>query len=195
QGSALISAGNGSNDAVTEGRELLMKQAMKAGDWVKAELLVLELLRRERKDTYLLAAATIYKELGLNNDALRYIEEVYRKSDDPAILPDYIEILLQAGQDEKVFRLINEGLEKIEDSRIRSKLYVYKSHFSFVRTERLRNLTYAKLEDSTNVEALLLLADYFMEIGDREQALSNLRDAVLIEPDNPLIREKIDKLE
>ncbi len=196
EGSMLITSGSDNAESMREGKEMLLKQAMNKGNWVDAEKLILELLEIKKTESYLMSAAVIYKELGINNKALKYIEDLYSKSSDPAVLPVYIAVLLQAGgNDNKVFKLITDGLDKIKNSKVRSQLYVYKSFFSSVRTERLRNLTYAKLEDPTNVEALILLADYFTEIGDNEQALANLKDAALIEPDNKTIKEKIESIE
>lgn len=177
-----------------DGTEFILYKAIDDEEWATADTLIVELLKIERKDEYLHLAAQIYMELGSGAEALNYIEELYEKTNDDELLPLYIRILLLVLDDEKVIKLIDSKLETVKDGKVKSQLYVFKSRFTFKRKDKLKYLKLATFEDLGNIEAHILLAQFYEEIGDVETALKNLRTAELIDPDNQEVQEKIRKL-
>ena len=176
--------------------ELLAKDARDAGEWEAAAGYIERLLEIESRDRYLWLAADIYRTLDQWDKTLLFTETLYENNyggSETVLL--YLESLIRNDQTDKAKRIAEETLTVETDSGVRSELYYHLSRVLTDRNERLDALRSALLEDLHNINALIALADFYVETGDYRKAYRYINQAYMLDPENLFIRTELRRIE
>jgi uncharacterized protein HemY len=190
----------------TEGRDLLAKllavpnpsletlslamwDAIRRESWGNARLYLRRLLEERRSTQDLLAAYTIEKEQGNTAAALSFARELYQRdrSNDEGILA-YISALIDTGRKDEAAGMIESRLAGMAGGALKSRYYYLRSLTTGNEESQLNDLRSSLFEDSRNLNSLIALFEIYLRRNDERRAISYLRQALALAPDNPQVK-------
>jgi tetratricopeptide (TPR) repeat protein len=189
-----------------EGRELLVKllvvpnpslevlslamwDAIRREAWIDAKLCLGRLLEERRSNQDLLAAYTVEKEQGNAAAALSFARELYQRdrSDDDGILA-YISALIETGRRDEAAGMIETRLTGMAGGTLKSRYYYLRSRTRGSEELQMNDLRSSLFEDSRNLNSLIALFEIYQGRNDDRRAVSYLRQALALAPDNPQLK-------
>lgn len=178
---------------------LLLSNAMRMRRWLQAAIYLSEILEQEQSQSDLLQAIEIYESLGDPAQVLYYAEQLYRSNPTEENRVIYAKTLLQAGQTEQASALVEQGLEQTESSRFHSSLLTLKASLALAAEdsieEALALLREALLEHPENYEAIVKIAELYMEQRELRKASLYLKQAIALDPNNAALRVQLQSVE
>jgi tetratricopeptide (TPR) repeat protein len=176
---------------------LLLTDAMRMRRWLQAAIYLSEILEQEQSQSDLLQAIEIYESLGDPAQVLYYAEQLYRSYPAEENLVIYAQTLLEAGQTEQVSALVEQGLEQTESSTTRSSLLTLKASMAAEDSieEALALVREALLEHPENYEAIVKIAELYMEQRELRKASLYLKQAITLDPNNVSLRVQLQTVE
>jgi len=176
---------------------LLLSNATRMRRWLQAAIYLSEILEQEQSQSDLLQAIEIYESLGDPAQALYYAEQLYRNHPAEENRVIYARALLEAGQAERALALIEEGLQQTENSKLHSSLLTLKASLAAEDSmeEALALLREALMEHPENYEAIVKIAELYMESRELRKAGLYLKQAITLDPNNAALRVQLQSLE
>jgi len=195
----------------TEGRDLLVKllavpsdfsphpslealslavwDAIRRESYRDARLYLGRLLEERRSTQDLLAAYTVEKEQGNAASALSYARELYQRdrSNDDGILA-YISALIDTGRRDEAAGMIESRLAGVAGGALKSRYYYLRSLTTGNEELQMNDLRSSLFEDSRNLNSLIALFEIYLRRNDERRAVSYLRQALALAPDNPQLK-------
>ena len=177
----LLSVPDPSLDAVS----LAMWDAIRREAWTDARLYLARLLDERRSSQDLLAAYTVEKEEGNAAAALSFARELYQRdrSNDEGILA-YISALIETGRKDEASGLIESRIESVSGGVLKSRYYYLRSLIRANEELQMNDLRSSLFEDSRNLNSLIALFELYLRRNDERRAISYLRQALALAPDN-----------
>jgi len=189
-----------------EGRELLIRllsvpnplleavslalwDAIRREAWVDARIYLGRLLEERRSTQDLLAAYTVEKEQGNFAAALSFARELYQRdrSNDEGILA-YISALIETGRKDEAAGMIEIRLAGMAGGALKSRYYYLRSQTRGSEELQMNDLRSSLFEDSRNLNSLIALFEIYQRRNDERRAISYLRQALALAPDNPQLK-------
>jgi len=177
----LMSVPNPSLDAVS----LALWDAIKREAWGDARLYLARLLEERRSTQDLLAAYTVEKEEGNTAAALSFARELYQRdrTNDEGIIA-YISALIETGRKAEAAEMIESRIEGATGGAVKSRYYYLRSQTRGSEELQLNDLRSSLFEDSRNLNTLIALFEIYLRRNDERRAISYLRQALALAPDN-----------
>jgi len=175
---------------------LLIEESISSEDWKRAEEYVRRLLLNDKSETSLRYAVGIYKNLGENNKAFNYNEEILQS--EHVLHKDYlvsIKLLLQEGKNLQALKKIDSWLATSKSAEDKSYFYYLKSLAVTDPGEKLNSLRQSLFENLQNLDAILAISDVYYELNDKRNSYRYLKQALFLSHDDDKIKDKIRKLE
>ena len=175
---------------------LLIEESISSEDWKRAEEYVRELLLNDNSETSLRYAVEIYQNLGENNKALNYNEEILKS--EHVLHKDYlvsIKLLLQESKNLQALKDINSWLATSKSAEDRSFYYYLKSLAITDPGEKLDSLRQSLFENLQNLDAMLAISDVYYELNDKRNSYRYLKQALILSHGDDKIKDKLRKLE
>ncbi len=205
-GTALILAGRkdearellgGTDEAAdTESLIVLIDDAVKSRDW-DAAFGYAEQLEAQKMDVRSGRAAwNAWYKGGNTEKALNISQQLY--SEYPADIDAsimYIRSLLSLNRRLQAERILETALPAVTDSANKSELLYLQSLTLDNEDEKLQSLRAALFEDLQNTDALVEIADLYVEMGDVRKGYRYIKQAAAILPDDPDIAAELQRIE
>jgi len=175
---------------------LLIEESISSKDWKGAEEYVRKLLLNDNSETSLRYAVEIYQNLGENNKALNYNEEILKS--EHVLHKDYlisIKLLLQEGKNLQALKDINSWLATSKSAEDKSYFYYLKSLAVTDPGGKLDSLRQSLFENLQNLDAVLAISDVYYELNDKRNSYRYLKQALILSHGDDKIKDKIRKLE
>jgi len=172
-----------------EASSLALWDAIRREAWIDARLYLGRLLEERRSNQDLLAAYTVEKEQGNAAAALFYARELYQRdrSNDEGILA-YTSALIDTGRKNEAAGLIENRLTNMSGGVIKSRYYYLRSQTKESEESQMNDLRSSLFEDSRNLNSLIALFEIYQSRNDERRAISYLRQALALAPDNPQLK-------
>ena len=172
-----------------EALSLAMWDAIRRESYRDARLYLGLLLEERRSTQDLLAAYTVEKEQGNATAAFSYARELYQldRSNDEGILA-YISALIEIGRKDEAAGIIESRLAGTAGGALKSRYYYLRSLTMGNEESQMNDLRSSLFEDSRNINSLIALFEIYMRRNDERRALSYLRQALALAPDNPQLK-------
>ncbi len=175
---------------------LLIEESITSKDWKRAEGYLTKLLLNDNSETSLRYAVEIYQNLGENQKALNYNEEILKSEN--VLHKDYlvtIKLLLQKGMNLQALEDINSWLAISKNTEDKSYFYYLKSLALTDTREKLVSLRQSLFENLQNLDAMLAISDVYYELNDKRNSYRYLKQALILSHGDDKIKDKIRKLE
>jgi len=181
----LLAIPNPSLDAVS----LAMWDAIRRESYRDARLYLGLLLEERRSTQDLLAAYTVEKEQGNAAAAFSFARELYQRdrSNDEGILA-YISALIEIGRKDEAAGMIESRLASVAGGALKSRYYYLRSLTMNNEESQMNDLRSSLFEDSRNINSLIALFEIYLRRNDERRAVSYLRQALALAPDNPQLK-------
>jgi len=172
-----------------EALSLAMWEAIRRESYRDAWLYLGRLLEERRSTQDLLAAYTIEKEQGNAAAALSFARELYQRdrSNDEGILA-YISALIDTGRKDEAVGMIESRLAGMAGGSLKSRYYYLRSLTTGNEESQMNYLRSSLFEDSRNLNSLIALFEIYLRRNDERRAISYLRQALALAPDNPQLK-------
>ena len=172
-------------DPSLEAVSLAMWDAIRREAWTDARVYLARLLDERRSTQDLLAAYTVEKEEGNAVAALSFAQELYQRdrSNDEGIVA-YISALIETGRKDEASRMIESRIENVSGGALKSRYYYLRSLIRANEEFQLNDLRSSLFEDSRNLNSLIALFELYLRRNDERRAISYLRQALALAPDN-----------
>jgi len=177
----LMSVPNPSLEAVS----LVMWDAIRREAWIDARYYLARLLDERRSTQDLLAAYTVEKEQGNAAAALSFARELYQldRSNDEGIIA-YISALIETGRKDEASGMVESRIESVSGGALKSMYYYLRSQTRVSEELQMNDLRSSLFEDSRNLNSLIALFELYLRRNDERRAISYLRQALALAPDN-----------
>ncbi|MDX2414093.1 MAG: tetratricopeptide repeat protein, partial [Bacteroidales bacterium] len=168
------------------------------GEREKTEALLNNLIREEPENTnYLGLMAEYYRSTGRNAEALKIYEQLFELDPSSALLQlSYADFLLSEKQYDNLIKYLNTALinEKIKvDDKI--SLFVKIVGDTVLLKERSNELLLSamvlKAAEKDNASIALLLADFYINAGNKAEAQKTLEDFLITDKSNYFVWERL----
>jgi thioredoxin-like negative regulator of GroEL len=181
----LMAVPNPSLEAVS----LALSDAIRQEAWTDARIYLARLLEERRSAQDLLAAYTVEKEQGNAVAALSFARELYQRdrSNEEGILA-YISALIETGRKDEASAMIQSRIEGVPGGALKSRYYYLRSQTRNDEELQLSDLRSSLFEDSRNLSPLIALFEIYLRRNDERRAISYLRQALALAPDNLLLK-------
>jgi len=168
-----------------EAVSLALWDAIRQEAWTDARLYLARLLEERRSTQDLLAAYTVEKEQGNAAAALSFARELYQRdrSNDEGILA-YISALIETGRKDEASSMIESRIEGVPGGSLKSRYYYLRSQTRGSEELQMNDLRSSLFEDSRNLNSLIALFEIYLGRNDERRAISYLRQALALAPDN-----------
>jgi tetratricopeptide (TPR) repeat protein len=168
-----------------EAVSLALWDAIKQEAWTDARLYLARLLEERRSFQDLLAAYTVEKEQGNAVAALSFARELYQRdrSNDEGIIA-YISALIETGRKDEASAMIESRIEGVPGGSLKSRYYYLRSQTRGSEDLQMNDLRSSLFEDSRNLNSLIALFEIYLGRNDERRAISYLRQALALAPDN-----------
>lgn len=175
---------------------LLTEEAISSKDWIRAAGLVEKLLVKEGSDTYLRYAVEIYQNLGDYTKVAGYNSRIINEGEPlHSDYTVYIDLLLREGKVKSALEILDRWI-KISNSPVDKSYFYYLRSLAQADTrEKLDSLRQSLFENLQNLDAIIAIADVYYELGEKRKSYRYLKQALIMVPDDELIRERLRKLE
>jgi tetratricopeptide (TPR) repeat protein len=176
---------------------LLLTNAMSMRRWLQAATYLSEILEQEQSEADLLQAIEIYGSLGDPAQALHFAEQLYAASPTVENLTIYARALIEAGRNETAAALVEEGLGQAESLPLHSTLLALKASLAAEQSpeEAMALLREALLEHPGNFDALVRIADLYVQQRELRRASLYLKQALALQPHNSSVRARLRNIE
>jgi Tfp pilus assembly protein PilF len=183
--SRLLSVPNPSLEAVS----LAMWDAIRREAYRDARVYLRRLLEERRSAQDLLAAYTVEKEQGNAAAALSFARELYQldRLNDEGIIA-YVSALIETNHKAEAAGMIESRLAGMAGGVLKSRYYYLRSQTRGSEELRMNDLRSSLFEDSRNINSLIALFEIYMRRNDERRAISYLRQALALAPDNPQLK-------
>jgi len=177
----LLSVPNPSLDAVS----LALWDAIRQEAWRAAGSYLARLLEERRSGEDLLAAFTVEREQGNIAAALSFARELYQRdrSNEEGIIA-YISALIDTGRRDEAAGMIESRLKNMAGGVLKSRYYYLRSQTRGSEELQMDDLRSSLFEDSRNLNSLIALFEIYLRRNDERRAISYLRQALALAPDN-----------
>ncbi len=197
-GELLISTGK-----VEEGREILgrrlednpdsletlkplLNEAVAREDWDTASDYSRRILALEENRDNLIQGADLAGRRGDQEEKDRLMNRlVALYPSDPRVVCLNARYLIDLGRETEARAWLDGALDRDLGSAVKSEIHYLLSLTYTAEEDRIDQLRTALLENLENIPALLALSDIYIRRGDYRIAQRYLRQAVILEPDNP----------
>jgi tetratricopeptide (TPR) repeat protein len=168
---------------------LAMWDAIRQESYRDARLYLGRLLEERRSTQDLLAAYTVEKEQRNFAAALSYARELYQldRSNDEGILA-YISALIDTGRKDEAAGMIENRFVGMPGGALKSRYYYLRSLTTGNEESQMNDLRSSLFEDSRNLNSLIALFEIYVRRNDERRAVSYLRQALALAPDNPQLK-------
>jgi tetratricopeptide (TPR) repeat protein len=172
-----------------EAVSLAMWDAIRQESYRDARMYLERLLDERRSPQDLLAAYTVEKEDGNAAAALSFARELYQldRSNDEGIIA-YISALIETDRKDEAAGMIESRLEGIPGGMLKSRYYYLRSQTRGSEEVQMNDLLSSLFEDSRNLDSLIALFEIYNRRNDERRAVSYLRQALALAPDNPQLK-------
>jgi tetratricopeptide (TPR) repeat protein len=176
--------------------KLLTEEAILSKDWNRAADFVEKLLEKETLDIYLRFGVEIYQNLNNFQNAYEYSITIINRAEPRH--SDYstsIELLIKNSKSDAALELLDEWIKDSESSVDKSHFYFLKSNIFEDPNVKLNNLRQALFENLQNIDAIIAIADAYYMLGEKRNAYRYLKQAIILKPNDTIIKERLRKLE
>ena len=168
---------------------LSLRDAVRRENWQEAQGYLNSILGTRRTAADLTDGYYIESGLGNNARALIYARELYdRDTSNNDYLVIYISALIDNGSRDEASRLIENRLNSVTNSQIKSRFYYLRSRLRANTNDALSDLRSSLFEDPRNLDAIIAMFEIYHNSREERRAVYYLRQALAIAPDNPLLR-------
>lgn len=189
EGRALLFRFTGSADPSPEGLALAAANAVLRENWREAKGYLDRLLPRRRARGDLLTAWKVERALGNNAAALAHARELYNRDNaDEEGVTAYVISLTDTGRQAEAARIIDQRLTQVPGGPQKSRYYYLRSRLRSGDDAVMNDLRSALFEDPRNLDALIAMFEIYHRRKDERRAVYYLRQALVIAPDNPLLK-------
>ncbi|MFO7848674.1 MAG: tetratricopeptide repeat protein [Spirochaetia bacterium] len=141
-------------------------------------------------------AVRFYRGEGNIEEALRYAEKLVEKFPERRRAVDmYLELLVSAGEEERLREYAERRISRSNSSEVRSLLFYYLSEVQENIEDRIESLQSALYENMQNIRALIKISELYERRGEDAKAARYLRQAVAARPEDTELRARLRRLE
>ncbi|MFP4619168.1 MAG: tetratricopeptide repeat protein [Spirochaetaceae bacterium] len=175
----------------------LLDVSIRIEKWEEGEEYLKRLLEYSGEEySTLRTAVRFYRGEGELKKALEYSEKIVELFPDRRQAVDlYLELLVAAGEKERLLEYADTGISESDSSEVRSLLYYYQSEVQENIDERIESLQSALFENMQNIRALIRISELYSERGETAKAARYLRQAVAARPEDRELRDRLRSLE
>jgi predicted Zn-dependent protease len=168
--------------------DLAFRDAVRREAWEEAQGYMSRLLERDRSQ-YLLEASKVEQGLGNIEEAFAYAQELYEQNPaNEAGALIYVSVLIDRGDQEEAWRIIESRLAKAERA-VKGEYYYLRSRIRGAEDEALQDLRSSLFEDPRNLHALIGMVELYHRRNDQRRLVYYLKQALSFAPDNSRLRE------
>ncbi len=177
--------------------QLLLSDATHMKRWLQAAIYLSEILEQEQSAEDLRQAIRIYSNLGDSAQSLYYAEILYQSSPTETDLVTYARALLGADEKQRAEQVVDKGLESVQTAEARSSFYTLKAILvqDSSPEQALQFVKEALMENPDDLEAVLEIAELYVEQRELRKAALYLKHAVQLNPDDAALRVQLENIE
>jgi Tfp pilus assembly protein PilF len=168
---------------------LAVRDAIRREAWAEGRNLLAGLLSGRRESRDLLDAYSIERGLGNNAAALSFARELYtREPANEAAASAYISALIDTGRQGEAAGIIEQRLAALPGGAQKSRYFYLRSKLRNNDDTAMNDLRSSLFEDPRNLDALIAMFEIYHRRKDERRAVYYLKQALALDPNNPLLK-------